>query len=272
MPAMPAQPAQFARPNIALPSAPYRPSAITFWRCVTGGGGSSGSGGTGAFQLEQLGFRDIPNLPLTGLKVRAHDGAGSGIEFRRLTQFYIGVQSVLDMGVLDAVDVWSHIGSGYEVCFPGHAGAVVFLDAATSPRSVIQLDAYSADGFTCATSDRAGTLVLVEPEAGASAQPAAVSQPVTRRAGTNDDIDTAIALENCTITPRYNLRLRAAPWGRILAVIPTGTVLVAQARTQSWFNVTHVEQEGWSAGWLVDSEGDCEWPAELEGAAEEVSA
>ena len=247
------------------------PVGNNFWRCATGGGGgSSGSGGTGAFQREQLGFRDIPNLPLTGLKVRAFDGADSGIQFRRLTQFFIGIQSVLDLGVLDAVDVWSHIGSGYEVCFPAR-GRIVFLDASTSPRSVIHLDAYSADSYTCATSDRAGTLVLVELEEGASAQPAAASQPVTRRPGTNDDVETAIALEDCLVTPRYNLRLRAAPWGRILAVIPTGTVVVAQARTQSWFNVTHVEQEGWSAAWLVDSEGDCEWPTEAEG-TEAVSA
>ena len=38
--------------------------------------------------------------------------------------------------------------------------------------------------------------------------------------------------------------------------IPRGTEVPAKARTQSWFNVTYLEQEGWSAAWLADSEGD----------------
>ena len=130
------------------------------WYCAIRLPGRSRSGGVGGSY-----FRDIPNLPLIGLKLRAFDGADTGIQFRRLSQYYVGIQSVLDMGVLDVVDVWSNIGSGYEVCFPV-PGRVVLLDAATSPREVVPLETYAMDSHTCASSDRAGTMVLVETEAG----------------------------------------------------------------------------------------------------------
>ena len=234
----------------------------TYWHCfIVIGGGSGSGGGRGG----RAGFRDIPNFPLTGLKLRAFDGANTGIQFRRLTQYYIGIQSVLDMGVLDAVDVWSNIGSGYEVCFPG-PGRVVFLDAATSPRTEENMSHYFDDAYTCATSDRAGTMVLVELEAGTTGQPTSTSHPTPRRPGTNDSIDSAIELEDCEITPRFNLRLRETPWGRILDVIPLGETVDANARTKSWFKVAYLEQEGWSAAWLADSEGECDWPAETESA------
>lgn len=240
------------------------PNNAGTWTCLfvwTLSRGSRGSrGGGGAY------FRDIPTLPLFGLKLRAFDGVNTGIQFRRLTQYYVGIQSVLDMGVLDAVDVWSNIGSGYEVCF-SLPGRVVLLDAATAPRTVVEQETYAMDRFTCASSDRAGTMVLVEPEESAPTQ--ATAQVTTRRPGTNDSVDTAIALEDCVITPRFNLRLRAAPWGKILDIVPVGATVVATARTKSWFQLTYEEQEGWSAAWLADSEGDCEWPDEPEVAGAE---
>ena len=52
---------------------------------------------------------------------------------------------------------------------------------------------------------------------------------------------------------------RAAPWGKILDVIPRDMTVVAKARTKSWFNVTYEETDGWSAAWLADSDGDCDW-------------
>ena len=228
------------------------------WACIYAWTVRSGSRDGGPDRGGSAYFRDIPNLPLIGLKLRAFDGPNSGIEFRRLTQFYVGIRSVLDMGVVDAVDVWSNIGSGYEVCFP-LPGRIVFLDAATSPRTVVPLESSYADDYTCASSDRAGTMVLVE--SGESESSPVTPSESTRRPGTNDSVDTAIALENCIVTPRYNLRLRAAPWGRILDVVPVGTAVVATARTQSWFQITYEEQAGWIAAWLVDTDGDCDWPA-----------
>lgn len=42
-------------------------------------------------------------------------------------------------------------------------------------------------------------------------------------------------------------------------VIPRETEAPANARTQSWFNATYLEAKGWSAAWLADSDGGCEW-------------
>ena len=72
----------------------------------------------------------------------------------------IGNPSVLAAGVIDAVDVWSHIpGSGVEVCIQG-GGRLTFLDALTSPRAVSSLSAYTVNGFTCAVISGPGTVVL----------------------------------------------------------------------------------------------------------------
>ena len=163
------------------------------------------------------------DLPLTGLRLHAFDGMGSGIQFRRLDNCGVGIQSVIDMGFLDAVDIWNNVGSGYEVCFP-KIGRIVFLDASTAPRSVVFPEFRFEDGWTCASMGIAGTMVLVNPPAGSVAHTLTPTPTTTtRRPGTDDSIDDAIALETCEITPRANLRLRAAPWGKILDVIPRDT-------------------------------------------------
>ena len=227
--------------------------ASNIFTCVAGelvqrSGSGSGSGGSGY-------SKEPPQLPWTGHRLHAFDGMGSGIQFRRLSNYGVGDQSVIDMGFLDAVDIWSNIGSGYEVCFP-QPGRIVFLDAATSPRSLVFPDYRFDDSLdlTCASMDRAGTMVLVNAPASAEAQPSTTA----KQPGTDDPISSAIPLDNCKVRPGYNLRLRAAPWGRVLDVVLRGTEVAAKARTKSWFNVIYLDKEGWIAAWLTASEGDCD--------------
>ena len=228
-----------------------------FYHRVSSTKGNGGARSSSAASTENCG--SVINLPLTGLQLHAIDGMNSGIQFRRLDNCGIGDQSVIDMGFLDAVDIWSNIGSGYSVCFP-QEGRIVFLDAATSPRTLVFPDYHFDDGWTCASLDRAGTMVLVKSsDTASSAAATTTSATVTRRPGTDDSVDDAIALEDCLVTPRLNLRLRREPWGTILDVVPSDTAVEAKARTQSWLNVTYLEQEGWMAAWLADSEGDCDW-------------
>ena len=172
------------------------------------------------------------------LLVSAVSGLYSGIQFQRVGPEGVGQQSVLDIGFHDAVDVWGIIGIGYEVCFP-RSGLIIFLDAATSPRSVLSINYFTRDGYTCAYRERAGTIVLVPGEV------------ITD--------DSVIEPQTCLVTPRPDLNLRATPWGEILSAIPAGTAVPAQARTGSWFNVTYEGIEGWVAAWLADSVGDCDW-------------
>jgi hypothetical protein len=80
----------------------------------------------------------------------------------------IGNASVTARGVIQAVDVFSPSGSGQfnagvAVCLRG-IGALVSLDASTSPRSVIEMTEWRTDafvGFTCGTLYGPATLVLV---------------------------------------------------------------------------------------------------------------
>ncbi len=227
------------------------------WRCFytwTSGSGSSRRGTVYDTGNEHADPVAPPQLPLTGLRIHAFDGMDGGIQFRRLTHYGVGNREVIDLGFRDAVDIWGNIGSGYEVCFP-QIGSIGFLDAATSPRSLIFPDYSLDDGWTCASLNIAGTMVLVNAPAGADAQ----TSTSTTRSGTDDSIEGAIALENCTVTPHVNLNLRAAPWGEILDTIPRGTQVPAKARTQSWFHVRYADRDGWSAAWLTASDGYCDW-------------
>ncbi|MCC7210042.1 MAG: proprotein convertase P-domain-containing protein [Anaerolineae bacterium] len=93
----------------------------------------------------------------------------------------IGVASVLERGVLHAVDVFSPHGLGwYEggavVCLRGE-GALWFLPAAGVPRSAQDMVEYTVEefaGFTCTTLYMPGTLVLTGAQASLPSQP---SQP-----------------------------------------------------------------------------------------------
>ncbi|MCY4062621.1 MAG: SH3 domain-containing protein [Chloroflexi bacterium] len=203
-----------------------------------------------------------PDLADDGFRNHAFDGMNSGIVFQRRSENGVGNAKVIDMGFLDAVDVWGNIGSGYEVCFPNF-GRIVFLDASTAPRALLYPEYHHEAGLTCAKMTSAGTLVLVasdEERVDASSQPTEEPQPApTIDPATLDDIADAIELDGCTVTPRVNLNLRQAPWEPILAVIPANTEVPATARTENWFKVTYEETEGWIAAWLVNTYGDCGW-------------
>ena len=172
----------------------------------------------------------------------------------------MGIQSVVDRGVLDVVDVWGYTDQYFEVCFP-QRGTVVFLDAATAPRTVIEVSNFVKDGYSCAAMNRAGTMVLVQGTGGGSSNQAIAQSFID---STTDPVDTAIELENCEVTSVHNLNLREKPWGEKLDVIPKNTTVTATARTESWFNVSYEESEGWIGAWLSEVEGKCEWEADAD--------
>jgi hypothetical protein len=79
----------------------------------------------------------------------------------------IGVQSVLDAGVIQAVDIFIQGGSGSanfsspaKVCLLGE-GRYLYLDATQTPRVPQDLSTSSENGYTCASIPNAGTVVLV---------------------------------------------------------------------------------------------------------------
>jgi hypothetical protein len=80
----------------------------------------------------------------------------------------IGNQSVLDLGIITAVDVFSLTGqtsfvSDVDICLKG-TGYIIFLDANGSPRIPQLWTGWTTDafpGYTCATLHAPGTVVLV---------------------------------------------------------------------------------------------------------------
>lgn len=248
-----------------------------WWSCKrheSSNGGSSGGGSGSSAWVYQRAPIHVSKLPMGSVMVYAELGMTSGIVFQRFDHYAVGVKSVADMGILDVVDVWGQANQKFEVCFP-QAGNVVFLDAATSPRSLVRIPNFARDGYSCAAMNRAGTMVLVE----SKSEPSQTDQAIAKTFidATNDPVSTAIELGECQVTPRHNLNLRDDPWGELLAVVRKGTTVVAIARTESWFKVIHVVAnaegadeetdepatvEGWIAAWLSEADGDCAWASD----------
>ena len=83
-----------------------------------------------------------------------------GVQCQQVSGGGIGVQSILDMGVVQAVDVWGSMDIAAEVCFSG-SGSVTFLDATMSPRMEMPLEYYMSNDMTCVDIMHPGTVVLM---------------------------------------------------------------------------------------------------------------
>ena len=73
----------------------------------------------------------------------------------------IGVMSIVDAGVISAIDIWSPVGVDAEVCF-SIAGPITVLDASTAPRMAMTPDVYVSNNLNCVHLTGAGTVVLGE--------------------------------------------------------------------------------------------------------------
>ena len=175
-----------------------------------------------------------------GYQLAATYGLDSGVQFQRENAGGIGIQSVLDMGFLDAIDVWGWVEQGVEVCFP-QQGHIVFLDASTSPRTVTTIPYTYEDGYTCAHLTVAGTLVLV------------MDGPATPTVS-----DAPVALTGCTISTTDLVNMRNEPDGdQVLMVFLPETVFAALQRTTGWFQVDFRGTLGWISADYVVTAGDC---------------
>ncbi len=195
----------------------------------------------------------------TNLKMTATYGLGSGIQCNRIGAGGVFNSALSSQDVQDAVDIFGYAEQGYQLCYP-HTGKIIFLDAATSPRAVVNVDYSHSGGFTCASLNRAGTVVLVGAAPDAVAPPArAKTQVITQyiRPGSYDPLSSAISLNGCTVTASTTLRLRAGPWGRLLGRVWGGSTVQAYARTRSWYKISYKGQEGWIAAWLSAAAGSC---------------
>lgn len=122
----------------------------------------------------------------------------------------IGRRDLIERGFIDAVDVWSYVNGGLEVCFR-RTGTLVFLDATYLQRMLVDLQSFTRAGMTCGAIDRIGTVVLLETAAApdAAAPPADSSLPL---------IDQ-IPAKDCQIKLTETLFLRATPGGEIIGLV-----------------------------------------------------
>lgn len=83
----------------------------------------------------------------------------------------IGVQSLIDRGVVQAVDVFGLLPNGVSamtfappvrICLRASGGTLYFRDASTAERSLVQLVPVAENGYLCVELSSAGTLILVQ--------------------------------------------------------------------------------------------------------------
>jgi uncharacterized repeat protein (TIGR01451 family) len=187
-----------------------------------------------------------------------HQIALSG-EFRT-SPAEIGVQSIIDLGVIHAVDVVGMLPDGktastfdspVRICMRGSAGSeALFLDASTSARSVARLTPTVQGDYLCVDLTRAGTLVLVR---GSSGLPGQQQQPPDLP---NETPITGV----CNITTIHSpLNLRSAPGtsASVITQLPYDLTLSVTARTRGWFKVIYLDGQGWVSAQYVRTTGDC---------------
>ena len=95
-----------------------------------------------------------------GITVSSPNGMGSGIECQHIDGGGIGIDAILQMGYIDAVDVWGIVTEA-TVCFGHESGAFIFLDAATAPRTASWVEGFDMGELMCVTIDRPGSIVLM---------------------------------------------------------------------------------------------------------------
>ena len=167
-------------------------------------------------------------------------GADYGAQCQHVGGAGIGNAQIIEAGYIDAVDVWSYVGPGLEVCFPGR-GSIILLDAATAPRSIVAKDVYYSTGMTCSWVDRPGTVIFM------SSQSAAADLGTTEQQ----------SLQGCMVATTEILNFRDGPAGNIIGVVAYDATFTAIARTPDWFNVDYHGAMGWISADYVTVQGNC---------------
>ena len=188
---------------------------------------------------------------LSGSTVTATLGLASGVQCRQIDAGGIGIQSVIDAGFIDAVDVWGYVEQGVDICFP-QLGSITFLDAATSPRAVSTISSYRNGNSTCTHLTRPGTVLLVPGAPTVEVAPVA-TQPTT-------PATTETALTGCTITATGHLKFldRASSEAEIIGYVTRGTTVSVVSRVPGWYQVSHQSRTGWVGGRYTARSASCD--------------
>lgn len=155
----------------------------------------------------------------------------------------IGNQMLVNNGAIDAVDIFGWVAQPLKMCFLRPSGAIVLLDAATSPRALMPLRTWTEDGWICATVDRNGTAVLMPLEFFTSGP---IPEPIWDLTG-------------CTVTTVDILNLRGEPNGAsaIIANVLNDVTLTADKRATHYHRVNYYDVIGWLSSNHLSMSGNC---------------
>ena len=170
----------------------------------------------------------------------------------------IGVLSILEMGVVQAVDVYGLLPGGFpvvpfenpvQICLAG-SGSVLFLSAYdTTPQPALMTPLpESPAGFVCVNVLHSGKVIMVSTQMNAQQ---------TESAPDNGAVD----LEDCELTTTYAVRLRSIPDlssdDNIIGTLPFEATLSATEYLPGWYRVIYLEIQGWVSADFVTIAGNC---------------
>lgn len=171
------------------------------------------------------------NLP-GGIVVRGYQPFST--QCQQVSEAGVGNDDLIAQGILDAVDVWGNVEGETQVCFRKQ-GRLKFLDAATSPRAVSDLQAERIDGMTCGWIHRAGTVALL---LGAA-------------------LEEGAQAEDERVCATGNLRVRAGPSmdDEVIGFVRRSATLLMLSRDAYWIEIEYQAAAGWVGAAYVSE--DC---------------
>lgn len=176
-------------------------------------------------------------------------------EFRR-SPAEIGNASVIDQGVLQAIDVFALLPGGVpvipfqspvQICLAG-SGSVYFLSSLGVNPPPVLLPPLSASpaGYVCVNVPNAGKVVLVRTPSSLPPQQAAPA---------------ALTQGACQVTTTFAVRLRTTPDAssdaNVITTLPFDQTLAATEYVPGWYRVIYMDGQGWVSEQYLRTTGDC---------------
>ena len=184
-----------------------------------------------------------------GITVDATYGLESGVQCQEIGAAGIGIQWIIDAGFIKAVDIWSYVEQGVQVCFDAY-GPLLFIDATTISKTVKTISYFTIDGKTCTSVWHPGSIVLQTAQTGSSALPAATAQPLS--------LLSPSPAPQCLGATTTAVNLRNAPNGNwIGGIYPSQTVTVLSSES-GWYQVDHLGSIGWVSANYLTLSGECD--------------
>ena len=184
-------------------------------------------------------------LTLPGIAV---SGISQSTQCQRVDAVGIANPNIREGDYVDAVDVWSWVLPNTQICFEAAGGGIKFIDTATIPRTVHDLEAHSLNGLTCAEINGPGILVLLPGDPPPARNAASGSAPTAT---------TGQSLSGCMVRATASLNLRLSPGGAVIGGVGETWLLTAVERTAGWFRVDRLGEYGWISADYVETEGTC---------------